>query len=450
MQTPAAAPWLDYAWPDLGVTEVPGPGSSDRVRAYFACAGHPEIISDEVAWCAAFVGACLERAGVRCTRSLQARSYLAFGVPIDKAVAGCVAIFSRGTNPSDGHVAFVVGATVDAMLVLGGNQSDSVSVTAIPRARLLGLRWPLLAADRGRDEHPISTDAIMDAPFEFALQHVLNMEGGYTDDPYDPGGATNLGITIADFAVFHGIPVSDGADLKAMVAALNPKDVAPIYRSLYWVPCRAPELPDPLALFHFDTAVNHGLGAAAHMLQRALNVDADGEIGPLTLAAVAGCEIVPTIDIYAQIRRDRYRALPTFWRFGRGWLARVDATSAVAQALTKSTSQHNNTRSPSMSSSVTQPTEQQPPKIQITPGDAKWWGQSVTIWGTIVTTLATVLPIVGPLVGISISADIVRELGDSVIHAAQAIGGVVGILMTVYGRTHAVQPLVRRNFLIKL
>ena len=450
MQTPTAAPWLDFAWPELGVTEVPGPGSSDRVRAYFATTGHPEITSDDVAWCAAFVGACLERAGVRCTRSLQARSYLAFGVSIDEAVAGCVAIFSRGANTSEGHVAFVVGATADALLVLGGNQSHSVSVTTIPRARLLGLRWPLQAADRGRKEHPISTDATLDAAFEFALQHVLSMEGGYTDDPYDPGGATNLGITITDFAAFHGVPVSDGADLKAMVAALTPMDVAPIYRRLYWQPCHAPELPDPLALFHFDTAVNHGLGAAARMLQGALDVDADGEIGPLTFAAVAACEIAQTIDVYAQIRRDRYRALPAFWRFGRGWLARVDATSAVAQSLSKPTLQHNKPRSPSMTSSVTQPAELQPPKIPVTPGDAKWWGQSVTIWGTIVTTLATVLPIVGPLIGINISADIVHELGDSVIHAAQAIGGVIGIVMTIYGRTHAMQPLVRRDFLIKV
>ena len=79
----------------------------------------------------------------------------------------------------------------------------------------------------------------------------------------------------------------------------------------------------------------------------------------------------------------------------------------------------------------------------------KWWGQSLTIWGTIVTTLSTVLPIVGPILGISISADTVHQLGDSLVQAAQAIGGVVGILMTVYGRTRAIQPLVRRDFSVR-
>ena len=82
--------------------------------------------------------------------------------------------------------------------------------------------------------------------------------------------------------------------------------------------------------------------------------------------------------------------------------------------------------------------------------EPKWWGQSLTIWGTIVTGLATVLPIAGPLLGIEISADLVHQLGDGVVHAAQALAGVAGILMTIYGRTRAMQPLVRRDFLVKL
>ena len=80
----------------------------------------------------------------------------------------------------------------------------------------------------------------------------------------------------------------------------------------------------------------------------------------------------------------------------------------------------------------------------------KWWGQSITIWGTIVTTLATVLPVVGPIVGLKISADIVHQLGDGIVQIVQAVVGVIGIVMTVYGRTRAVQPLVRRDFLVKL
>jgi hypothetical protein len=81
--------------------------------------------------------------------------------------------------------------------------------------------------------------------------------------------------------------------------------------------------------------------------------------------------------------------------------------------------------------------------------EPKWWGQSLTIWGTIITTLATVLPVVGPLAGIDISADTVRQLGDGVVRVFQALGGVIGVVLTVYGRTRAVQPLVRRDFQIR-
>jgi uncharacterized protein (TIGR02594 family) len=71
--------WLELAWADLGVAEGPGGANNPRVVRYYAAAGHPEVRADEVAWCAAFLGACLERAGVGSTRSLMARSYLAWG-----------------------------------------------------------------------------------------------------------------------------------------------------------------------------------------------------------------------------------------------------------------------------------------------------------------------------------------------------------------------------------
>ena len=53
-------------------------------------------------------------------------------------------------------------------------------------------------------------------------------------------------------------------------------------------------------------------------------------------------------------------------------------------------------------------------------------------------------------IGIDISADMVHQIGDGVVHAGQALAGVIGILMTVYGRTRAIQPLVRRDFRVKL
>lgn len=203
-------------------------------------------------------------------------------------------------------------------------------------------------------------------------------------------------------------------------------------------------LPPPLALFHFDTAVNQGVGAAARMLQQALSVIVDGEIGPITLAAASSCDTASALDRYANLRRDRYRALPAFWRFGKGWLARVDATQVAAARLSSNTpATIPQTKEPPMTDTTTQTSS-------ASASQPKWWGQSLTIWGTIVTTLSTVLPIVGPLIGIQISADTVHQIGDGLVQVVQALGGVIGVLMTVYGRSRAIQPLVRRDFLVKL
>src|SRR5262249_37348156 len=154
--------------------------------------GQPQVKDDETAWCAAFLGACLERAGIRSTRSLAARSYLAWGESVGEFRPGVIAVLSRTADPALGHVGFLVGQTADAVILLGGNQGDCVSVQAFPRSRLLGLRWPLAppvipeaeatAAGRGRN-YP-GPRATNDALFDRALAHVLAMEGGYTDDPH--------------------------------------------------------------------------------------------------------------------------------------------------------------------------------------------------------------------------------------------------------------------------
>lgn len=440
-------PWMAIAWSDLGVAAMPGPGISARVHKYYADAGHPEVAGDDVAWCAAFVGACLERAGFRSTRSLLARSYLSYGSASSDVRAGSLAVFSRGEDPALGHVGFVVGETSDAIILLGGNQANAVSVIPMPKARLLGLRWPTSTPASNPTPPLQDPEAATAQSFRRSLDHVLLMEGGYTDDPYDPGGPTNLGITLADLASYRGVAVTDASDaaLKSAIKALTPEAVAPIYLSRYWQPSCSGSLPPALALFHFDTAVNQGISTAARMLQQSLSVDVDGEIGPITLAAASSCDLASTLDRYAVLRRDRYRALSTFWRFGKGWLARVDATRAAAAKISDTSPPTRNTKKePPMSTTSTIPN---------TPAETsqpKWWGQSITIWGTIVTTLATVLPVVGPIIGLQISADVVHQIGDGMVQVVQAVAGVIGILMTVYGRTRAVQPLVRREFLVRL
>jgi uncharacterized protein (TIGR02594 family) len=442
--------WLELAWADLGVAEAPGADNNSKVLRYYADAGHPEVHADEVAWCAAFVGACLERAGVAGTRSLMARSYLAWGEPLALPRTGAVAVLSRGSDPSLGHVGFLVGLTPSQAILLGGNQGDAVSVAAFPRPQLLGLRWPATAVIPDSASAPIR-DPALEFTFERALAHVLEMEGGYSEDPYDPGGPTNRGITLSEFARDKGVELTSDnfAALKAELRAIPAATVRRIYRDSYWLAACCPELPPPLALFHFDTAVNQGVTGAARMLQQAVGAEVDSEIGPLTLAAVAAQPIEETLAAYADIRRARYRALPTFWRFGRGWLNRVGATLELAREIVSAMpplvplqrTQPKGSRP--MSSDSDRPTRPEAPQ-------GKWWGHSVTIWGVLVTALSTVLPALGPVIGLDITPELVRQLGDNVVQVSQALGGLIGTVLAIYGRVRASAPIERRQFTISM
>ena len=132
----------DIARLHLGLKEVPGDADNPDILAMYARVGHGWVEHDEVAWCAAFVGSCLEPAGERSTRSLTARSYLDWGVPVELADAqtGDIVIFKRGSSSWQGHVGFFVESRGASIAVLGGNQKDSVSVATYAREDLLGIR----------------------------------------------------------------------------------------------------------------------------------------------------------------------------------------------------------------------------------------------------------------------------------------------------------------------
>jgi uncharacterized protein (TIGR02594 family) len=132
---------FELAKAEVGTVEWKN-GDNPKVVAYFRDSGNAGVKDDETAWCAAFVGAMLKRAGLKGTGKLNARSYLQWGVPVDRKDArpGDVVIFKRGNSSWQGHVAFFVkdrGALID---VLGGNQSNAVNVKGYQAAALLGIR----------------------------------------------------------------------------------------------------------------------------------------------------------------------------------------------------------------------------------------------------------------------------------------------------------------------
>lgn len=105
-----------------------------------------------------------------------------------------------------------------------------------------------------------------------ALAFTLGEEGGYVNDPRDPGGETNFGISKRAY------PAEDIASLtKERAQSLMVRD--------YWNPCRCAHLPQKLATAVFDFAVNSGVSRAVKELQKVLGVGVDGIVGPATIAA---------------------------------------------------------------------------------------------------------------------------------------------------------------------
>jgi len=132
--------WLIEAEKYVGLKEVAGPKSSPTVVNFWKIIRLSGISNDDVPWCAAFVGAVLENVGITSTRSGLAKSYLNFGTKQNAPTLGSIVVFSR---KGGGHVGFVVGKDKDGNLyVLGGNQSDSVSVKKFTTANVVGYRWP--------------------------------------------------------------------------------------------------------------------------------------------------------------------------------------------------------------------------------------------------------------------------------------------------------------------
>lgn len=163
--------------------------------------------------------------------------------------------------------------------------------------------------------------------FSKALSLILKFEGGYVNNPNDPGGATNKGITQAVYNAWLATTGQPGKPVKDITDA----EVAQIYHDNYWRDSKAmnfaTERPD-LALVHFDAAVNCGIVQAAKFLQRAVGVPDDGQIGPKTIDAVRQCNEKIAVNYYLCQRFEFYTRItmrkPTLREFLRGWVSRID------------------------------------------------------------------------------------------------------------------------------
>ena len=168
----------------------------------------------------------------------------------------------------------------------------------------------------------------MNQNFDKALAAVLVHEGGFVNNPKDPGGMTNLGCTKAVWEEHCG----HGVDEKAM-RALTPNDVGPLYKAKYWDKIKGDDLPSGVDYVVFDAAINSGPGRAAKWLQANINVYADGVIGNMTIQAVRNKDPKELINDYCAYRLAYLKMLQTWQTFGKGWERRVKEVNATALSM---------------------------------------------------------------------------------------------------------------------
>ena len=172
--------------------------------------------------------------------------------------------------------------------------------------------------------------------FDACLAFTLAQEGGYVDDPADPGGATNMGITLATLRHWDHDPALGPVDVRD----LTRQTAAAIYRALYWNALRGDALPAGIDLSTFDFGVNAGTRRSAELLQQVLGIppaQVDGSVGPETLRAVLAADTARVIGGLAEHQAAYYQGLPEFGRFGRGWLDRTARRRQAALAMLQGT-----------------------------------------------------------------------------------------------------------------
>jgi lysozyme family protein len=153
------------------------------------------------------------------------------------------------------------------------------------------------------------------------IAFVLKEEGGLVDDPADPGGRTNFGITQKYLAAAQ-LSHTD-MNLPATVDELTSEQAAELYRRDEWFTIHGDALPAPLALLVMDCAVNSGPKRAIEMLQEALDgVSVDGVMGPHTLSAAGASPGI--VDEYAARHAAFYAGLEVReGKFELGWMRRL-------------------------------------------------------------------------------------------------------------------------------
>jgi len=150
--------------------------------------------------------------------------------------------------------------------------------------------------------------------FDEIIEIVLEHEGGYVNDPDDPGGETNFGIAKRSH------PDVD-------IANLTKEGAKEIYKEVYWDKNKVEKVPEQLRHIYFDMCVNMGRGRAGRIVQRAANnkghdLLVDGVLGPITLDKISNIELERVRAFRIKYYADLVTKKPDLEKFYFGWFRR--------------------------------------------------------------------------------------------------------------------------------
>jgi len=158
--------------------------------------------------------------------------------------------------------------------------------------------------------------------FEKSFSRLIAHEGGFSDDPRDPGNWTGGRVNVGQLkGTKYGIAANTYGDLDIKNLTLD--QAKAIYYRDWWLKIGADQIDGAIVFQMWDFAVNAGMSTARRCLQRAARVADDGIIGPRTLAAVKAMSVTDVLMRFNAQRLRFYTSLSTWPTYGKGWANRV-------------------------------------------------------------------------------------------------------------------------------
>jgi len=159
--------------------------------------------------------------------------------------------------------------------------------------------------------------------FDQAFERLIGHEGGFSGNPHDRGNWTSGRIGVGELkGTKYGISAMTYPNED--IANLTIDRAKALYKRDFWAASGAEIVPDILKFDVFDTAVNSGPGRALMFLQKAVDVEADGKLGAITMHAIYHMEPARLFARFNGHRLDFLNDNPDQWReFGRGWAQRI-------------------------------------------------------------------------------------------------------------------------------